>query len=164
MAKYITRIGHGKYYSNFKAGDRIRPDSELLEMGMTGETTIIHHHTDTIRVNDFSDIFKFKDGVWRASDYEAGLVVAAPEQTDYLLSFAVDDGFYGAPIKIIHCYHDSGYTISMNGKRHWGTDSVSEDINKRIAHWNRSFDGICLASSFDRAGGYGFYICIGYER
>ena len=164
MAKYITRIGHLKQLPNQKVGDIVYPKTELGEMGMTGQTTVIHGHIDTIRVDDFLYINRFPDQIWRSYDYENGRVTAAPEQTDYLIGEITDTGLFGCKRKILHPYHDSGYTIAMNGKRHWGTDVDSTDPNRRIFMWNRSFKATLLDAKLDPLGGYGFYICVGYER
>lgn len=159
--KFSTRICHGSENPYVNVGDKILPGTELLKIGNTGESTAVHHHTDSI----LGHLKKH----WHVSDFISGKVSPAPEQTNYLLGEALDDGFYKDSLPHITAPFFSSEYLRIMNKNHYGTDSRPLNIDKNgtavkskgIAHWNRSFDAECVYSGFDK--GYGWSLILCYE-
>lgn len=155
--KIRQRIAHLKEIY-IDVGQKINPGDKLGKMGNTGESDGAHFHVDSWIVEDWMPW----DYMPRVLDFESGKIIAAPEHTEFLVGFGMDEGFLGCKPRITMYYHDSRYT-RLRKKRHWGTDLIPSVTAKNVCRWNRSKDANCIYAGPDKpdlSRGYGNVIIL----
>ncbi len=146
--------------SLLQEGEIISYGTKIGRMGNTGSSKGAHVHTDIVQGYK-KDVYHLKDIMNNITDLES-----VCRQFYYFLQ----DDFFNTPLFVTSHFGTIDYGKYRNGKVsewkfHPAYDIVPENRHLTKAnfdfYWNRSVNGVCLKSGFDRD--YGNYVNIGFE-